>query len=337
MPNPIDATDISLGLILVVVWLLLATLLFSIIKEGAPQSGEGRYSRGWAMLWTWFLATACWLIVALLLFHLAAPGGLVIFFLAVAATIGSFFMLGEAQGPRWANASSAAIPLVMLALVAIAALSGQWQHLRSAILVIATILWVVAAVSAVSARFAHLKQQKAISVDRGWRLAQLEKTIQDMVGINQRIVQNISESQPMRNLIPLLDTTSGVSGEAMAAFKKLNRRQADLEDMLADPKLQNIAIQLLPQLELTITPRLTELVNAWCTQAATRTRPGGDDVSGSFIFFALSALHWMHEHNADCKEGLMQLKAAASEGLPATHREPADRQRLIEELDGMLK
>jgi hypothetical protein len=337
MSKPIDAFDIMLGLILTVSWLLLATLLFNIIKEGPPQSGEGRYSRGWGLLWTYVLATLSWIVMALLLYHRAPPGGLWIYVVAAVAALGGFLMLGEAQGQRWATASSAAIPLLMLALVAIAALTGQWERLRSAIFAIATILCFAAAIWAVVARVAHAKERKAISEDRGWRLVQLEKKLQDMVGINQRILENISENQPLRNLIPLLDPTSGVSGEAMAAFKKLNRRQTDLEEMLADPKLQNIAIQLLPQLDLTPTPKLAQLVKAWCLQAAQRTRPGGDDQSGSFIFFSLPALHWMYDHNADCKEGLMQLKSAAKAGLPATHRDPADRQRLLDELDKMLK
>jgi hypothetical protein len=225
----------------------------------------------------------------------------------------------------------------MVALVGGAVLSGQWEALRIPILFVAAVFCLVAAGRGVFARAGHLKGQDSLRESYGWRIDRIEKQLRDMIGINQRILERIGEDQPIRNLIPLLDGASGVADEAMKAFIKLNRRQDDLEEMLADPKLQNVAIQLVPQLDLAVTPRLRELVNAWCAGAAERTRPGGDDESGSFIFFALPALHWMQEHGADCKEGLSQLKSAAENGLGPDRRDPADRERLLKELDEMLK
>ena len=335
--KPILAAEIALGVVLAGAWLLLAALLGNIVREGPAQGGEGRYSRGWELLWAYLLASIYWLVLGLLLYLLAARGGLWVFLLGSSATVGGFRMLGEGQRPRWAGASAAAIVLVMSALVSAAALSGQWDALRLPVLAIAAVFCLVAATWTVFDRAGHRRQQVAQwELDR-WRLAQLEKRCQDMVGINQRIIQNIGEDQALRNLIPLLDGNSGVADEALAAFKKLHRRQNDVEEMLADPQRENLAMQLVPQLDLALTPHLQQLVNAWCLHAAQRTRPGSDDESGSFIFFALPALHWLHEHGGDCKEGLSHLKSAATNGLGSTHRDAADRQRLLKELDEMLK
>jgi hypothetical protein len=79
-----------------------------------------------------------------------------------------------------------------------------------------------------------------------------------------------------------------VRGETLAALRKLKRRQSDVEAMLAGQGFE--ALELMPVLDLEPTPRLQQLLNAWCLKDAAyaRTMPGGGDARKNLLLFHLS-------------------------------------------------
>ena len=97
------------------------------------------------------------------------------------------------------------------------------------------------------------------------------------------------------------------------------------------------ALEIIPVLDLEPTPRLQQLLNAWCLKDAAyaRTKPGGGDalLLGIFIFTTLPALQWVHAHGGrDCREGILALKSAALE-----YQDNKVRRNYVNELDRLLK
>ena len=315
MTKGMDATGYLLAVLMSGAWALLAFDLYGIVSSGPLVSGESRYSRGWELLWAYALALAVWFFLGLIFHRLQPQGGLWVYLIAAAATAGAFFLLGEGES-RW----PAGIPLLLPGLLMGAAISGHWAVWRTPLMVVSAIPCVVAVgVFGVSAI-------QGLSAQHGIRAMKRQQ--------NLAVVATIGEDQPLWHWLPLLKEESGVRDDTLAALRKLKRRQSDVEAMLADEGFE--ALELMPLLHLEPTPRLQQLVNAWCVKTAdyARTKPGGGDtiLVGDFMFTALPALHWMRAHGGDCREGISQLKAAALE-----YRDTKVRARYIKELDGLLK
>ena len=296
-------------------WLLLALDVYGILSSGPLQSGEDRYSRAGELLSAYVLACLVWAFLGITLYRLHLPGGLWVFLLAAAATAAAFILMGEGQ-TRW----PAAIPVLLPWLLLGAALSAHWAALRTPLMVASAVLCVLAL-----AVFGYSTLQLQRS-----RTAVQEETRRR----NLALVATIGEDQPLWHWLPLLEEESGVREEALAALRKLNRRQADVEAMLANGRLA--ARELLPLLDLRPTERLQQEIAAWCGKTAeyARTKPGGGDeiLEGTFLFAPLPALRWLHGHGGDCRDCVAQLKAAALE-----YQDTKVRASFIRQLDALLK
>ena len=103
--------------------------------------------------------------------------------------------------------------------------------------------------------------------------------------------------------------------EALAAMRKLNRRQSDVEAMVENH--YSPGPDLVPLLDLQLTPRLQQLINEECRRTAeyAHTKPGGSDeiLERDFMWGQLPNLEWMHTHGGDCRDCVALLKAAALE------------------------
>jgi hypothetical protein len=315
MTKGLDATGILLLVLMSGAWALLAFDLYGIVSSGPLLSGESRYSRGWDLLWAYVLAFAVWICLGFIFYRQQPPGGWWIYLAAAAATTGAFFLMGEGES-RW----PAGIPLVAPVLLMGAALSGHWAALRMP-LIIASAIPCLLAVGAFG-----LSTIRDVSARTGAHA--------DICRQNLAMVATISEDQPLWHWLPLLKEESGVRDDTLAELRILKRRQSDIEAMLADEGYE--ALELMPFLDLQPTPRLQQLLNAWCLKTAdyARTKPGGGDtiLERTFMSTPLPALHWMRAHGGDCREGISQLKAAALE-----YQDTKVRAKYIKELDGLLK
>jgi hypothetical protein len=310
-----NAVTILLTVLLLAAWGLLAFDLYEIVSTGRPMSGEGNYSRGWELVWAYGLTVVVWLSLIVLFRREQVPGGLAMWMVSAAAVFGAYYLFGDGE-PRW----PAAIPLVLPLLLAGAALSGHWSALRTPLLVISAIPCLIA-----SGTFTYTSIGRA-----SWETAGRSETRAQ----NLALVAQIDESQPLWHWLRLLQEDSGVRNETIAALRKLNRRQADIEQMVAEDVGETM--DLIPSLDLQPTARLQTLINASLLKDAAyaRTKPGGGDeiLKGDFMFARLPALHWIHAHGGCCREGVSQMKAAALE-----YRDTKVRARYLKELDGLLQ
>jgi hypothetical protein len=313
MTKGMDATGILLAVLMSGAWALLAFDLYGIVSSGPLLGGESRYSRGWELLWAYVLAFAVWVFLGLFFYRLHLPGGWWVYLAAAASTFGAFFLMGEGES-RW----PAAIPLLLPVLLMGAALSAHWAALRIPLMVVSGIPCVLAAGTFGLSAIRDLRWETA---------AQAETRQQNMAQ-----VATIGEDQPLWHWLPLLKEESGVRDETLAALRKLKRRQSDVEAMLAGEGYE--ALELMPFLDLEPTPRLQQLLNAYCLKTAdyARTKPGGGDtiLERTFLYTPLPALHWVRANGGDCREGISQLKAAALE-----YRDTKIRAKYIKELDGL--
>lgn len=310
-----NAVSILLTVPLVAAWSLLAFLLYDVVSSGPPMSGEGNYSRGWELIWIYVLTVVVWLLLLVLLRHEGIPGGFGVWIVSAAAALGAYYLFDEGKTP-W----PAAIPLLLPLLLAGTALSGYWDKVRIPLLVAAAIPCLIAAGTFAYAGIADASGEKA---------GRAEVRAQNLA-----LMSRIDESEPLWHWLKLLQDDSGVRDETLAALRKLNRRQADIEQMLAERVSE--AMDLIPLLDLQPTPRLKQLIDESLVKDAAyaRTKPGGSDeiLKGDYMFSTLPALHWMQTHGGCCREGISQMKAAA-----LLYADTSVRARYLKELDGLMQ
>lgn len=311
----LNAVAILLTVLMLAVWGLLAFDLYGIVSSGTPIGGEDRYSRAWDVLWAYGLTAVVWLFLVVIFKSEHVPGGFLVWTVSAAAAAGAYYLFDGGKTP-W----PAAIPLVLPLLLAGAALSGHWSALRMPLLAIAAVTCLIAGGAFANA---WIGQASWKSGERAEVRAQ-----------NLALVAQIDESQPLWHWLPQLQADSGVRDETIAALRELKRRQADIEQMVAEDVANTM--DLIPLLDLQPTPRLQQLLNASLLKDAAyaRTKPGGSDeiLKGDFMFSTLPALHWMHTHGGCCREGISQMRAAALE-----YSDTRVRAGYLKELDGLLK
>lgn len=311
MTNSTNSEVIILLILMLGVWGLLAFDLYQIVSVPA-LSGEARYSRGWEMLWAFALTLATWLIMAFLLYRQRAPGGLLLGLLSGASAFCALQLMDEGRS-GWPAAILLALPLA----TAGAAFTRQWAGARIVLTVISLIPCVVLAASTLQNALGNRSERRAIGKEGR------EK--------NLAIVGTISEDQPLWTWMPLVAEESGVRSEALNAMRGLQRRQGDVEQMLAG---DGAALDLVPELDLEPSPRLQQLINARAAKGAAyaRTFPGGGDeiLERTFIYSSLPAMHWLHRHGGDCREGVSELQSAV-----LLYRDTPIRRKLLKELDGL--
>ena len=311
-----DATGYFLTALMLAPWALLAYDLYGIVTSGPLLGGESRYSRGWELFWAYVLAVGVWFFLGLIFYRLQPPAGLWVYLTSGGAAIAAFLLMGEGE-TRW----PAAIPLLLPGLLLGAALSGHWAALRLPRIVASAIPCLLAIGMFGSAAIGDRAGRNAMESEKR------EK--------NLSVVATIGEDQPVWRWMPLLSEESGVRAETLAALRKLQRRQADIEAMLAGD-YQSEALDLMPSLDLQVTPRLQQLVDAWLrkTSEYAATKPGGGDtiLEGDFLFAAIPPLRWLRSHGGDCREGISRLRAAALE-----YQDTKERRKYLKELDRLLQ
>jgi hypothetical protein len=139
-------------------------------------------------------------------------------------------------------------------------------------------------------------------------------------------LQAMTPDQRLMDWYPLLDPSSGVRPEALEALRHVERRQADIEDMLSYGIL--MAMMLLPELDLQPTPQLCSSAQTFLLKAAkeSRVRPKQDPrpyEAGSYADQSLPGIRWLVAHGCDCDEGIAALEAATQSYIESPARNQA--------------
>ena len=155
--NSTNSDVIILLILMLAAWGLPAFDLYQIVSVPA-LSGEGRYSRGWEMLWAFVLALATWLIMGLLLYRQHTPGGLLIGLLSGAAAFCALQLMDEGTS-SW----PAVILLLLPPAITGAAFTRQWAGARVALIVISLIPCAVLAGSTIMTSIGKSSQRRGIA------------------------------------------------------------------------------------------------------------------------------------------------------------------------------
>ena len=306
---------VLLPLLMFVAWLLLAFDLYGILSSGPLLGGEARYSRAWELLWAYGLACLVWILVGLRLYRQPLAGAVWVYMLAAAATVAAFSLMGNGE-KIWPAAIVLLLPLMLTG----AAFNGHWAALRTPLLIVASVPCVLALIAFGSSLFES--QSARTTADAETRRA------------NLAVVNSIGEDQPLWHWLSLVKEEGGVREEALAALRKLKRRQSDVEAMFAEGN--SAALELLPLLDLQVTQPIQQGVLTSCLKTAeyARTKPGGGDeiLERTFFFEPLPALHWLRAQGGDCRECVAQLKSSALQ-----YQDTKIRARYIKELDSLLQ
>lgn len=139
-------------------------------------------------------------------------------------------------------------------------------------------------------------------------------------------IQAMTEANMLMDWYPLLDPENGVRDEAFAALRHMERRQSDIEDMLGYGI--PMAMYLIPDLDLTPTPKLCELANAYLLKTAkeSRIRPKQDPrpyPADGIFEKSVPAIGWLTAHSCDCAEGIAALEAMVLSYLDSPARKTA--------------
>jgi hypothetical protein len=132
----------------------------------------------------------------------------------------------------------------------------------------------------------------------------------------------------------LFDGSSGVRNEAIEAFKKLDRRQSDLEEMMGYGVMG--AMGLMQELDLQVTPKLCQASHAYFEKRAKyfKRRKINDPIPYSRkdndLDDCLGGIRWLQARGCNCKDGIALLLAATN-----TYLESPDRHQLIASLEAL--
>jgi hypothetical protein len=322
-------------------WVLLIAVLFTVVGEEAIGDRDIFLGLRWAI--AVLLLSVSWLCLGSLLLMAGGQGLLrglvnpVAWVLTIAAGAATFATLWLAAHTemRWPLMSLAVPPLLAAYVLAIhrpslqGAFASPGSHLA--------VWWAVAVLTIpAGAAFALAKSARM----RAWEVqgqqyaaAEAQET-QRKLAENRERLKSMSPDAHLTQWYPLLEPGSGVRGEAIEALKKVARRQADIEEGLANgiPR----TMQLVPELDLSPTPELCSAGKAFLEIAARRLRVDPSD-SGPYeedatLVKSLTGVRWLQAHGCDCDEGVRALEEAAR-----THRDSRDRRDFLAELAAMRR
>ena len=139
-------------------------------------------------------------------------------------------------------------------------------------------------------------------------------------------LQAMTPDKPLMHWYELLDEDSGVRPEALEALRHVERRQADIEDMLAWGVLR--AMMLVPDLDLKATSQLCEAARTFMLKHAkeSRVRPKQDPreyAAGDYVEPSLAGVRWLIAHGCDCDEGVAAMQASVETFLDTPDRKAA--------------
>ena len=296
-----------------------ALLLAQVAGEHAHGDAAGAaFGRAYAWLYAVCLALVTWLLlgVSMLrasragLMHPTGAAAVAIFIACGAGCAGAFLLLEKHDHSRWPAALAVLLPLTLgvytLALYSpsargLLASRGLWASCAAAYLLLSAAPWV---------QYAWNSHSRSVS----------QRLLNTMLNDRKR-QENLTKLGAMPQTTPLWDwqgllsRDGGVRPEALEAVRKLDHRQADVEQML-EWGIPN-ALALLPELDVKVTPRLCKAANAMLMKKAANAtehangHPADFSISGHVhVEESLPALRWLTANGCDCDGANAALQAA---------------------------
>ncbi len=333
-PHSLGGSGATLLFLACVCWLLMSMFLLAV--AGKEAHGDAAMGQGIAWLLAIVLAGLTWLWLGGLLLKagteqmLPAWGGfaaLALYLASGGAVAASLFLL---QNPKvvWPIVAPLLIPPILAVYVAglylpslrPAALSTGGAALIWGVLTILTLLpWPPLALK--------LKQDKANAVEQVRAQSEWEKHERERNRSENLVkLQAMKHDQPLMDWYPLLEEKGGVRGEALEALRHVERRQADIEDMLSWGITQ--AMILLPELNLEARPQLCEAARAFLMKNAkeTRVRPKQDPreyASGGYVEQSQPGIRWLMAHGCDMDEAIAAMQKSVETFIDTPDRRAA--------------
>lgn len=324
--SSIGSGGIALLALTAICWLLFVTYLFGI--AGHQAHGDAAMGQALGVFAAILFAGLTWLWLGGLLLKAgtedrmpswAALPVTVLFLFSGTAVAACFFLI---QDPKriWPAYIAAVLPpiiaLYVLALYLMPVPPFFSVAVWSVVLILSLIPWpsLFRQMNADEARRAeHAVQQEA-------------RTAQERVfnrAENFAKLEALTPEAPLTDWFPLLDEKSGVRTEALEKLRHVERRQADVEEMLTWGIIG--AMMLLPDLDLKARPELCDAAKAFMLKNAkeSRVRPKQDpreyDPSHGVIDY-LPGIRWLMANGCDCDEGIAALEASVASYIESPGR-----------------
>jgi hypothetical protein len=323
-----------------VTWLLMIAVLTTVAGVVAP--GDQDIFLGLRWILAYVLVGAIWLGLGGLLLVAGGqdvlPGwvrtaALILWPASAAAAFASLYLASDAV-LRWPVLIPIAIPPLIAGYVAVlyqpslAAVFGASAGsgvLWGVILALSLTIW-----PAVSR---HLQEKLSRGVELGRAFAEREASEKEHR--RSESLAKLNDMSPDAHLTQwysLLDPENGVRDAAIAALKKVERRQGDVEEGLSYgiPAI----MRLVPELDLNPTPQLCATAHTYLEKTAQAMRlqnrepyPYDDQayIDGSF-----AGIRWFIAHGCNCDEGITAVEAAVR-----TYLDSPERQKVLGALAGL--
>jgi hypothetical protein len=304
---------ILFGLV-VLSWLFVIAGLFTVVGETAMGDRDILLGVRWLLVGV--AACVIWLCLGGLLWMAGARGivssraswvAVALCIAAGAASVAALYLVSETE-MRWPLAIAGVPPIVAAYVFAIyrpslkpAFSSSAWQ-LAVAGLVAALAIPVFAA-------FAQLRFERSGRAQSEEQYAARRARDKE---INLAKLQSMPEGASPILWFKLLRRDSGVRDEAIEVYKKLPRRQEDIERGLRSyPEL----MRLLPKLDLQATPSLCaaadDILVGISKQLESGARESHPYVKDTDTQLPFAGVNWLQAHGCSCDSGLEQIERAA--------------------------
>jgi hypothetical protein len=250
---------------------------------------------------------------------------------SLAAAIASLYLVSETN-LRWPVVVPAAIPPVLIFFVCVLynpVLRAAVEREQASYAV-----WGIVAALTISVApvlFLHLRQQQLGAIESKRVMAEWE--VQEKARKRKENLATLKKMTPDQELgdwFDLLDEKNGTRQEALKAYRRVERRQGDVQAYLMEGGYT--AMSLVPDLGLKPTPELCAAAQKWLRKNSRGLRLMPGDLARPYsedptLTAALEGVRWFCEHRCDCSEGVKALEDALR-----TYADSPARQRVLEML-----
>ena len=310
-PLGTDAVQIVILVLTLLCWILLLVKLFAV--AGKEAHGDAGFGLAMSWIYAMLFTSLTWLFLGILLLKSSNRGAataLLYIASAPAAFASTYLLLDPARG--WL----AVVPVLLPPLLALRFRSAAGPGSLAA--GIAILLLALAPWPALFRSMNRRPPAPSAPLADSAREANLVK------------LRAMKPAAPLTEWYALLDEQSGVRQEALQALRRVPRRQADIQDMLAHGI--PMAMILVPDLDLKPGPELCEAARAYLRKRAAEIRiePPHDPVpytAAGYVAESLPGVRWFQDNGCDCTQGIHELESAVE-----THLDSPIRQKTLASL-----